>query len=277
MAKSLFVIVLSLFAAMDSSANERERTICGIFQEPLLFWLWSSMASSPDRNRVAHLAFVEPTQFQTADGKTLRGYRYRSNDGHGQPVQPKGYLLMALGNAMIADQMIGSLGAFAEHHYDIYIYDYRGYGNSDGKRRINAIIEDYKEIVTALNRSYQRGLLYGVSLGGAVMMNVIGAGVAYDAAVIDSSPSLFSTRGCPERIDPVVNLPQDSSKLLVITGAKDSVLGDSMTAQLREEAQRRGAKVVHGERFDHPFMDRSETVHNQRMRLVFDHLSTLQN
>ena len=272
MVKFLLVIVLSLVTAMDLSANDRERTLCGTFQEPLLFWLWSSMAPSPDSDRVAHLAFVEPTRFQTADGKTLRGYRYRSNDGHGQPVQAKGYLLMALGNAMIADQMIGSLGLFAERHYDLYIYDYRGYGNSDGKRRINAIIEDYKEIVTALNGSYQRGLLYGVSLGGAVMMNVIGAGVEYDAAVIDSSPSLFSTHGCPERIDPVANLPQDASRLLVITGAKDSVLGDHMTARLREEAQKRGAKVVHGERFDHPFMDRNETVHNQRMGLVVDHL-----
>ena len=45
-----------------------------------------------------------------------------------------------------------------------------------------------------------------------------------------------------------------------------------MTSNLREIAQQRGAKTVHGENFSHPFMDRSVVVHNQRMELVLNHL-----
>lgn len=272
MSKYFMIILLSFSIVMDSSVNNREEAICGIIQEPFMFWLWSSVAPTPDATRVSHLKFVEPIEHLTSDGKTLRGYKYTSNDGNQYQVDAKGYVLVALGNAMISDQIIGSLREFSEQHYDVYVYDYRGYGNSEGRRRINAIIEDYKEISTSLNQLYERKLLYGISLGGAVILNVIGSGVEYDAAVIDSSPSLLSGYGCPERIDPLVNLPQDCSKLLVITGQEDNVLGESMTSQLRESAHDRGAKTVHGKNFSHPFMDRDPIVHNQRMRLVINHL-----
>ena len=45
-----------------------------------------------------------------------------------------------------------------------------------------------------------------------------------------------------------------------------------MTSQLRESAHSKGAKTVHGENYSHPFMDRSNAVHNQRMGLVLNHL-----
>ena len=272
MTKYFIAILLGLSIAPGASANDREDAVCGIIKEPFMFWLWSSVVPAPDINRVSHLKFVEPVEYQTSDGKTLRGYKYLSNDGAEKQIPAKGYVLMALGNAMISDQIIGSLRGFAEKHYEVYIFDYRGYGNSDGKRRINAIIEDYKEIAMSLNQRYQRKLLYGISIGGAVILNVIGSGVEYDAAVIDSSPSILSDYGCPERIDPLVNLPQDASKLLVITGQKDSVLGERMTSKLRESSHARGAKTVHGKNYAHPFMDRSVVIHNQRMGLVMNHL-----
>lgn len=272
MIKYLIAILLGLSIVPAASANDREDAVCGIIKEPFMFWLWSSVVPAPDNNRVSQLKFVEPVEYQTSDGKTLRGYKYLSNDGAEKQIPAKGYVLMALGNAMVSDQIIGSLRGFAEKHYDIYIFDYRGYGNSDGKRRINAFIEDYKEIAMSLNQRYQRKLLYGISIGGAVILNVIGSGVEYDAAVIDSSPSILSDYGCPERIDPLVNLPRDASKLLVITGQKDSVLGENMTAKLRESSHARGAKTVHGKNYAHPFMDRSEVIHHQRMGLVMNHL-----
>lgn len=171
---------------------------------------------------------------------------------------------------MIADQIITSLKYLASNGYDVYIFDYRGYGNSEGKRRINAIIEDYKEIITFLNSKYDKRFLYGISLGGAVIMNAIGSGVEYDSAIIDSSPSKFSDYGCPETIDPVNNLPHDASKIFVITGKKDQVLGYDMTSPLRIEAQQRGAKVLDGDDFSHPYMDRDLAVHKARTKLVLD-------
>lgn len=271
MNKYLAVMLLAFFVTLSLSANERERCVCGVFQEPFLFWVWSSMTPGPDSSRVAKIKFVEPSEFKTSDGKILRGYKYMANDSNVKTFA-KGYILVAMGNTMVSDQLIEHFREFSEKNYDVYIYDYRGYANSDGNRRINAIIEDYKEIVKTLNKSYERKLLYGISLGGAIMLNVIGSGVAYDAAVIDSAPSFLSPYGCPTGIDPVANLPKDAGKILVITGKKDSVLHEGMTSPLRESAHDRGAKTVNGENYNHPFNDKTIDIHNQRMKLILNHL-----
>ncbi|WP_316369074.1 alpha/beta hydrolase [Candidatus Thiodiazotropha sp. CDECU1] len=267
----LFLFIL----VSNAAADEREKTVCGSIQEPFLFWLWSLAAPKPDKNRALVSPLIEQTHFTTSDNKILRGYRYNSHNKAENRTPPKGYVLMALGNAMIADQIITSLKYLSLSGYDVYIYDYRGYANSEGKRRINAIIEDYKEIITSLNAKYDKTLLYGISLGGAVMMNAIGSGVDHDAALIDSSPSRFSDFGCPERVDPVNNLPDDASKIFVITGKKDQVLNSNMTAPLRVEAQKRGAKVLDGEDLSHPYMDRSLDAHNARTKLIQDYFSKM--
>lgn len=256
---------LLLMAAMagDVHAVARESAVCGALKERFFFWQWSLAAPAPNASRVERLTHVEAIRFVTADDKRLAGYRYLAHDDEGR-IKPQGYLLMAMGNAMVADRTIREFADYAAAGYDVYVYDYRGYAHSEGKRRINAIIEDYKEIVAALNEAYPRGLLYGTSLGGAVLMNVIGAGLDFDRAVIDSSPSRFSPFGCPERIDPVNNLPADADDLLVITGGKDTVLGADMTAELREEAANRGATVHDGDDYAHPFMDSDARVRQER-------------
>ncbi|EPC02699.1 hypothetical protein L861_10160 [Litchfieldella anticariensis FP35 = DSM 16096] len=259
------IVILAL--SSQAQAVDREATVCGVIKERFCFWQWSRMAPSPDPARVAGLEHVEVTTFVTGDNKRLAGYRYAAYDNLSEKGKPRGYVLMAMGNAMVADMMIQHLGDFAAAGFDTYVFDYRGYGNSQGRRRINAIIEDYKEIVAALNERYPSARLYGTSLGGAVMMNVIGSGVDFDRAVIDASPSRFSPFGCPRRIDPVEHLPDDASRLLVITGQQDSVLNAGMTRELRVEAEKRGATVIDGESYDHPFMDRSE-VHRERMERI---------
>ena len=174
---------------------------------------------------------------------------------------------MALGNAMLADQIIGYLGGIAASGYDVYIYDYRGYGRSEGKRRIHAILEDYLEIATELNPSYSKRVFYGISLGAVVISNILGAGIDYDAAILDSGPSRLSPYGCPKSVDPIAILPEDASKILVITGDRDTVLGEGMTGELRRLAERRGAKIIKDTRFAHPFMD-SPAIQAIRMNMV---------
>ncbi|MET0068971.1 MAG: alpha/beta fold hydrolase [Candidatus Thiodiazotropha sp.] len=273
MKRSSILLFPLIFFVADTTADEREKTVCGSIQEPFLFWLWSSTAPEPDKTRALVSPLVEQTQFTTSDNKLLRGYRYNSHNREEKRIHPEGYVLLALGNAMIADQIIASLKYLSSNGFDVYIFDYRGYGNSEGKRRINAIIEDYKEIIDSLNSQYDKRLLYGVSLGGAVIMNAIGSGVQYDSAVIDSSPSRFSDFGCPEHIDPVNNLPDDASRIFVLTGKKDQVLNSDMTSPLREEARRRGAKVLDGENFSHPYMDRSLEAHRARTKLIQDYFT----
>ena len=260
-------------AHADNHMTHREETICGAIKERFIFWMWSRMAPSPNPARATGNPDVEAIFFATGDGKKLSGYKYRAHDKSGKPVEPKGYVLMALGNAMIADQMISELSRYAGAGYDAYIFDYRGYGLSEGKRRINAIIEDYREIVSDLNGKYQRRMLYGVSLGGMVMMNVIGSGVEFDTAVIDSAPGRLSTYGCPSRIDPVNHLTEAvAPKILFITGKRDQVLGPKDTRELREKGAALGAATVDDEYFAHPYMDESYEVQLRRARLVEDYL-----
>jgi alpha/beta superfamily hydrolase len=272
---SIFIL-LSLLVVGNAVADDREKTVCGSIQERFLFWLWSSAAPEPDNDRALISPLIELEEFTTSDGKVLRGYKYVSHNTDMQKTPPKGYVLMALGNAMIADQIITSMQYMSKRGYDVYIFDYRGYGISDGKRRINAMIEDYKEIIPFLNSKYDKHFLYGISLGGAVILNAIGSGVDYDLAVIDSSPSKFSDHGCPESIDPINNLPDEASKIFVITGKKDQVLKTEMTSSLRVEAEKRGAKVLNGD-FSHPYMDRDLDSHNKRIKATLMFFSQAQN
>lgn len=269
----LGLFLLTLTCTFPALANtEREATLCGFLKERLVFQIWSANTPSPNPERVAAHPDISHVEFSAGDGRTLRGYRYAARYSHLETVSPEGYLLVALGNAMIADQMIAEMGDYAEAGYDVYIYNYRGYGDSDGKRRLGAIIEDYKDIVTSLNQQYERTLLYGISFGGIIMMNVLGSGVEFDAAVIDSGPGRLSDRGCPAHVDPIRHVSQRyGERLLVITGDADTVLGSDMTGELRRSAARAGAKTHRGAKFAHPFMD-EPAVHQQRTELIRTHL-----
>ncbi|MGR5339336.1 alpha/beta hydrolase [Vibrio astriarenae] len=265
-------LVVFVFFSNPVFSVEREDTVCGWFKERLLFQLWSSAAPEPDESRVFGNVLIQEVKFTTSDDKILQGYKYLSHDENGKQTKPKGYVLMALGNAMVADQIISYLKPISQRGYDSYIFDYRGYGKSQGKRRINAFIEDYKELVAHFNAQYEKHLLYGISLGGAVIANVIGSGVPYDRVVIDSSPSRFSPYGCPKRIDPSENIPDDSTNMLVITGAADPVLGPEMTSEFRELAKQKGATVFNGADYSHPFMDKRVDIHRARLNKVANFL-----
>jgi len=266
----LFIVFITI--SNSALSVDREDTVCGWFKERLLFQIWSSSAPEPDESRISDNQFIISVDFKTSDKRILRGYKYQSHNINDVITEPKGYVLMALGNAMISDQMIGYLKPFSQKGYDVYIFDYRGYGLSEGKRRIKAFIEDYKELTSYLNTQYERHLLYGISLGGAVIANVIGAGVEYDRAVIDSSPSRFSSYGCPKEIDPAENIPVNADNMLVITGVLDSVLKSKMTSEYRELAGSKGASVFDGPNYSHPFMDENRDVHINRLKKIINFL-----
>src|SRR5947199_9189915 len=108
---------------------------------------------------------------------------------------------------MLADHSLDTLKDFATHGINVFVYDYRGYGNSEGKRRLKAIVSNYREIFDALKKAYSgRKYLYGVSFGGIVLLNLIGRRADFDKAVIDSTPSCVYTFGCTTDYDHVLHL-----------------------------------------------------------------------
>ena len=267
-------LILLFFLALPfaSLAEGRERTVCGFIKERAYFTLWSSQAPGRDASQVTSHPLVEEASFTTGDDRTLRGYRYLAHDDNQQEVEAQGYLLVAMGNAMVSDQLIPHLERYARAGINAYVFDYRGYADSDGRRRIQAMVQDYEELITDLGQRYAQGFLYGTSLGGLVMLNALSEQGDFTRAVIDSSPSRLSDFGCPQRLDPVNHISNENAdKLLIITGASDRVLNNDMTAPLRDKADEMGARTYHGDDFDHPFMD-TPSVHRQRQQLVFDFL-----
>jgi alpha/beta superfamily hydrolase len=265
----LVAILLSGGIGMVSGRQEQsdlETSVCGFLREPFAFWSFRNAAGGPDAARIQGIRDIERLAFATQDGRKLGGYKLRAAD-------PKGYLLVAQGNAMLADQIIGEFQVFRDSGLDVYLYDYRGYGLSDGKSRLKAIVSDYREIVAALNsRNYHRRLLYGMSMGGVILLNSVGATDQYDAAVIDSSPSRISPLGCPESYDPVNHLPAEALRIKIIIGERDRVVLPTEMAELERTAKGRGAFVLRSPDFAHPFQDASREIHRRRFQAVADFL-----
>lgn len=252
--------------ASNQDREVLETSVCGIFREPLAFWEFRAAAGPPDERRIRSIRDIERLSFTTHDGRVLGGYKLRA-------VHPRGYLLVAQGNAMLADQLIGSLAFFRGRDLDVYVYDYRGYGLSEGKSRLKAIVSDYRDIVAALNsQAYARRYLYGMSMGGIILSNAAGAGGQYDALVIDSSPSRIAGLGCPEAYDPVRHVPPDASRLMVIIGLGDQVIPPPASAELADTVRKRGGRVLTSPAFAHPLQDLEPAIRQRRFREVAEFL-----
>ena len=260
-------LVLLLFAASGTKTAlaqevDVESAVCGSVREPFMFWLWSSMAGSPNPKRVSQIKNLEQIRFKTRDAIELGGYKLAATN-------PKGYLLMVQGNAMLADQLVADLQSFRDLGLDVYIFDYRGYGISKGKSRLAAIAADYFEIVSYLNTlGYAKRSLYGISMGGIVLLNAVGRSQAYTRLVVDSSPSRISDFGCPERYDPVAHLPEESSRIMIISGAKDHVITPSQMDELVRVGGSRRGRVLLDNEFAHPYQDVSDAIHRRRQNEV---------
>ena len=244
-----------------------DEAVCGLWRERLLSALYHFLAGRPDPNRVAGILGLERVDFVTKDNRRLGGYVLRA---YADPTRPaRGYVLVALGNAMLADQVVGAFRFLQADGFDVHVYDYRGYGLSEGRSRLAAVISDHLELIAHLNGAgYDHRFLYGMSLGGVVFLNAIGAGAAYDAALIDSPPSRVADYGCPRRLDPVENVPADATRLGFVFGRRDSVVPSAAWRELAETGRARGAFVLERADFAHPMMDADPTVRQARFDAI---------
>jgi len=119
---------------------------------------------------------------------------------------------------------------------------------------------------------YERRYVYAMSFGGIVLLDGYELHERLDRLVIDSTPARLSDYGCPADYDPVNHLPDDCRHCLMIVGERDKVVPLSMSGELVEGAQRRGAKVLRDAAFAHPFMDRDRSTHRRRIQVIEDYL-----
>jgi len=263
---SVFFVIHSIAASASNASHALEDPICGRFKEPFVFWLWNSTAGKPNPDRLKHNDNIKDISLKTVDGKILRGYQLSSS----RKEDVAGYLLVAQGNAMLADQIVDSFSAVSNAGYDVFVFDFRGYGRSEGKRRLRAILSDYREIKNYLDTlQYKNRSFYGMSFGGIVLLDALQDDNMDKIVVIDSVPSTVSDRGCPTDHDPINTVSSLSGTSLFIFGDQDRVVTRKASLELSERAKDIAQKVLVIDYFGHPFMDGNA---NARMNMIREFL-----
>jgi len=275
----LMGIAMGLLLATDSRAEPAlpeapEVTVCGALRERFAFWSWSRVAGRADPSRVAGIEGVEPLTHRTRDGRTLSGYRLASRLDDGAVRRT---VLVAGGNAMLADQVLAAFTPLAEAGLEVVVFDYRGYGASEGRPRLLAIIGDKLELARRLAHEGSAPLaFYGISMGGIVLANVLPhlhEAEQPERFVIDGSPARVSPYGCPEKFDTVANLPATTEGVMFVGGEADTVVPLRNSEALIEAIEAGGGRVEVRPDFAHPFMDRDARVHRERLALIRDFLA----
>lgn len=144
----------------------------------------------------AGLSFEE-VSFQSQDGTQLTGW-FIPAKGVSDPKQAKGTVIHFHGNA----QNISAHWRFAqwlpEHGYNLFAFDYRGYGTSKGSPHVKGVFEDSH---AAINYVRQRPdvnpdklAIFGQSLGGTNAIAAVGSGnqQGIRAVIIEATFSSYS-------------------------------------------------------------------------------------
>lgn len=272
----LFPYLLGLLSACTLDAADStplERPLCWGWLEASLFDAWRDVAhryGRPDKD--AEDVVFQDNSLVVGDGTELYGYRAftRTAKPHSQPA-----ILIAPGNAMLADQLYRFAAYFASRGMTAYIFDYRGYGGSGGAPHSNAIIHDYREILSVVaEEGHAKVYVYAMSFGGIVVLAALTEAEQPAALVLDGVPSELPWYAfCPDRLDPVVSIEHAPARTLVISGTDDTVIPPDDMADLIKKARGRGMQTVLLQGFSHPGRDEPQKT-ARRLEVVKEFLNS---
>lgn len=140
----------------------------------MLFSSCTSLFYQPDRylytNPVKMGFNLENVYFKSADGTKLHGW-YLHNKTN--PEKPKGLIVHYHGNAQNMSTHFLNLAWVTNHGYDLLVFDYRGYGTSEGEPEPKGVYEDSLAAIKKAHELYKKNkaqifVVYGQSLGGAL-------------------------------------------------------------------------------------------------------------
>jgi len=135
----------------------------------LLFFNQSKMVYLPQRDLVASPAAInlrfEEVYFRAKDGVKLHGWFIPSDAG-------RGVLLFCHGNAGNISHRLDSISIFHRLGLSVFIFDYRGYGRSEGEPTEEGTYSDAEGAWDYLTRDKrikpQAIIIFGRSLGGSI-------------------------------------------------------------------------------------------------------------
>jgi len=140
----------------------------------------------------------EAVQFASADGTRLTGW-FLPAAGRSNPKEAKGTVVHFHGNAQNMSTHWRFVAWLPKQDFNVFVFDYRGYGESAGKPEPKGVFEDSS---AALGHVRSRGdvdperlLVFGQSLGGANAIAVLGSGnrAGVKAAAIESTFYSYSS------------------------------------------------------------------------------------
>lgn len=107
---------------------------------------------------------TKPVKFQSTDGLALDGLYLKAESN------PKAIIVLMRGNFgnMFSDEWVVIYNSFSELNVDVFTFDYRGFGRSEGIASIDGIIKDSESAIEYLfknNKIEVPVILFGLSLG----------------------------------------------------------------------------------------------------------------
>ena len=130
-------------------------------QESLVYFPGRTLVATPAQAGLAY----EPVRFTSADGVALSGWYIPA-------PKSRGTLLFSHGNAGNISHRLESIRQFHDLGLDVFIYDYRGYGESEGKPSEEGTYRDAEAarryLVETRGLAPEHIVYFGRSLGAAI-------------------------------------------------------------------------------------------------------------
>lgn len=157
------------------------------------------MFYQPDRvlystPQAAGLAF-EPVRFKSKDGTALTGW-FIPATGYHNPKNAKGTIIHFHGNAQNMTAHWEFVAAFPKRGFNVFVFDYRGYGASSGEPNPKGVFEDSDSAIHYVRSrpdiEPKRLLIFGQSLGGTNAIAAVGVGNKDGIAAIAIESTFYS-------------------------------------------------------------------------------------
>jgi uncharacterized protein len=219
--------------------------------ERMFFYPDAARYSSPEREGVR----AEDVEFRSADGSRLHGWFLPAKG------IAKGTVLHLHGNAANISNHLPLVSWLPARGFHVLMFDYRGFGRSEGKPTLDGVVEDAHAALAHLRTRPEvdasRLVVFGQSLGGATALRMLARDAAgMRLAVIDSAFASYRgiardvTRGGvlapvaavavnvlpPEERDPIAALKSIRVPLIFVHGQRDSVIPHRYSEELHAAA-----------------------------------------
>ncbi len=137
---------------------------------------------------------VEEVRFRSEDGTELHGWLLKP----GGDRVAVGTVVHFHGNARNLTAHVGLVDWLAGRGYNVFVFDYRGYGKSDGRPSRSGVFADSRAALTYIRGREDidsgRLLVLGQSLGGACALAALGEGSTEGVRAIAIDSSFLSYR-----------------------------------------------------------------------------------